>query len=610
MKELLKFVTCGSVDDGKSTLIGHMLYDAKLIFADQKKSLELDSKVGSRGGEIDYSLLLDGLIAEREQGITIDVAYRYFTTTKRSFIVADAPGHEQYTRNMAVAASFADVAVILVDACKGIQVQTRRHAGICSMIGITTFIFAVNKMDLVDYSKMVFDKIKMEITSLCKDLGIETFHCIPVSATQGDNVTESSGYMPYYQGEALLGCLENIQVKRDKKNKNFIMPVQRVCRCNADFRGFQGQIESGSIHLGEEIKILPGNESGKVVEILMGDKNVKAAFRGQPVTVRLNRETDVSRGSVFVKDCDLFVNSMFTTRLLWMDEDEMTEGKNYYIKVGTKMISARIMKVKYKVDVNTGENISAQTVHKNDIVECDICTSDKIVFESFEYAKVLGSFILIDRVSHHTAACGIIKHVLRRENNVLWQKIDVTREMRSKQKAQEPYTIWFTGLPGSGKSTLANELEKRFVTLGKHTMLLDGDNVRMGLNKNLGFTEKDRIENIRRVAEVAKILNDAGLIVITAFISPTVSERMEARRIIGDAFIEVYVSTPLEECERRDVKGLYKEARAGKIPNFTGVSSAYEASQYSEITIDNKGMTLEATSDYLFEELKKYVRCL
>lgn len=604
MNALLKFITCGSVDDGKSTLIGHMLYDAKLLFADQKRALELDSKVGSRGGEIDYSLLLDGLMAEREQGITIDVAYRYFTTERRSFIVADTPGHEEYTRNMAVGASFADLAVILVDASQGVLTQTRRHTRICSLMGIKHFVFAVNKMDLIDFEQEKFQKIQKDIKVLLAEFEYSTAQMIPVSATEGDNITKRSVHMPWYTGKTLLDYLETINVKENPAETGFTMPVQRVCRPNHTFRGFQGQIESGSVSVGDAIKVLPSGESAKVTLIYEGDKEVQTSATGHAVTIQLDTEIDVSRGCVLIRDTSLNVNSMFAATLLWMDDVKLLPGRNFLLKLGTQSVPATIMKIRYKIDVNTGEEVYADAIYKNEIALCEISTASKLVFDEFEKNNALGSLILIDRVSHMTSACGIVEHTLNRENQLTWHNMDITRSFREEQLGQTAKTIWFTGLSGSGKSTLANELEKRLAAMGKHTMLLDGDNVRMGLNRNLGFREADRIENIRRIAEVSKLMNDAGLIVLTSFISPFAQDRQNAREIIGDAFMEVYVSTPMEECERRDVKGLYKKARNGELDHFTGVTSPYEVPQHADVVIDTSKFTVEACVDQILEQLK------
>lgn len=608
MKGLLKFITCGSVDDGKSTLIGHMLYDAKLLYADQKRVLELDSRVGSRGGEIDYSLLLDGLMAEREQGITIDVAYRYFTTDNRSFIVADTPGHEEYTRNMAVGASFADLAVILVDATQGILIQTRRHARICALMGIRDFVFAVNKIDLARYDQKEFAKIEKYIRKLAIDLDLENIIVIPVSATEGDNLTANSDRTPWYKGPSLLHYLENVEVDGGMEEEGFVMAVQRVCRPDHTFRGFQGEIAAGSISIGQELTVLPSGEKAKVRSLLKMDKKADVVIAGDAVTIQLDREIDVSRGSVFNRGADLKVTNLFNATLLWMDDEQLVQGKSFIMKLGTKQIPATVMSMKYKIDIHTGEHLKTDQVYKNEIAVCDLALAEKIVLDSFDAHRSLGRFILIDRVTNMTSACGIVNYSLRRSENLTWQELDVTRQARAVQMRQKPMTLWFTGLSGSGKSTLANEIEKRLHLSGKHTMLLDGDNVRMGLNKNLGFEERDRIENIRRIAEVSKLMNDAGLIVLTSFISPYESDRKSAREIVGDeSFVEIYVSTPLEECERRDVKGLYAKARKGEIPNFTGISSPFEEPKDAEIVIDTSQDDLETCADRIMQKLENHM---
>lgn len=612
-KGLLKFITCGSVDDGKSTLIGHMLYDAKLLYADQERALELDSRVGSREGMIDYSLLLDGLMAEREQGITIDVAYRYFTTDNRSFIVADTPGHEEYTRNMAVGASFADLAVILVDATQGILVQTRRHARICALMGIRHFVFAVNKMDLIHYESYRFERIERDLRQLCFELGLSDVVIIPVSATEGDNVTKLSERMPWYKapqycGKSLLDHLENVDVTDGDQEAGFVMPVQRVCRPNHTFRGFQGQIESGSVRVGDELDILPSKEKAKVSSILITDHASECAKAGQPVTIQLDREVDISRGCVLARDAELKVSNMFAATLLWMDDEQLMAGRNFYIKLGTRLLPATILNIRYKIDVNSGEHIPVEQIYKNELVHCDVILSEKCVLDKFTDHRMLGSFVLIDRITNMTSACGVIEHALRRGDNLVWQETDITRQHRAGKMEQTPVTIWFTGLSGAGKSTLANELEKRLNLLGRYTMLLDGDNVRMGLNKDLGFREKDRVENIRRISEVAKLMNDAGLIVLTSFISPYRADRENARDIIGkDSFIEVYVSTPIEECERRDVKKLYQKARNGEIPNFTGVNSPYEAPETPDITVDTSGKSVDECVEEILGAVMKRI---
>ena len=608
MKELLKFITCGSVDDGKSTLIGHMLYDAKLLFADQKQSLLLDSKVGSRGGDIDYSLLLDGLMAEREQGITIDVAYRYFTTERRSFIVADTPGHEEYTRNMAMGASFADLAVILVDSSKGIQIQTRRHTRICSLMGIKYFVFALNKMDLIEYSADRFNELKRHIDVLAAEIGLRNYKIIPVSATEGDNVTARSQRMPWYQGETLLEWLEQVDIHIEEE-EGFVLPVQRVCRPDSGFRGFAGQVESGSIRIGDEVTILPGKEKAKISRLLRADKEQSEISAGMPVTVCLDREVDVSRGSVFAAGTELQTGKMLSAMILWMDDVKLVEGKHFLMRLGTQKIPATVMRIDYKIDVNTGDRVPAKEIRKNEIVRCDISLTSPIVFDKFEKHRSMGEFILIDRVTNATSACGTVRHKLRRSDNIIRQDLDVTREMRAASMNQKPLTIWFTGLSGAGKSALANSAEKQLTARGMHTMLLDGDNIRLGINSNLGFTEADRIENIRRVGEVSKLMNDAGLITLTAFISPFRSDRRRVREIIGEgSFVEVWVSTPLEECEKRDVKGLYRKARSGEIPNFTGIGSPYEEPENPEITIDTSKYSLDEAVDILMNELERYLK--
>ena len=606
-ENLLKFITCGSVDDGKSTLIGHMLYDAKLLFADQEKALELDSKVGSREGKIDYSLLLDGLMAEREQGITIDVAYRYFSTERRSFIVADTPGHEEYTRNMAVGASFASLAVILVDASQGVLVQTRRHARICSLMGIRQFVCAVNKMDLVHYDQMKFKKIEKDIKILMAEFDYGTLKIIPVSATEGDNITVKSAKMPWYTKETLLAYLEEIDVKEKDEWKGFSMPVQRVCRPNHNFRGFQGQISSGEIAVGDTITVMPSRESAKVTNIFQGDVPVEKSGSGQAVTIQLDTEIDVSRGCILEKDYELSVGNMLAASILWMDDSRLVSGRIFWLKIGTQLIPATVMNIKYKIDVNSGAEVYADAIFKNEIAFCEISVGSNIVFDKFENNRELGSLILIDRVTNMTSACGVVMYPLTRGGNITWHNMDITKEMRENAMEQKSATIWMTGLSGAGKSTLANEVEKRLFAMGKHTMILDGDNVRMGLNKNLGFAENDRIENIRRIAEVSKLMNDAGLLVLTSFISPYRMDRRNAKEIIGQNFVEVYVSTPLEECEKRDVKGLYQKARKGQIANFTGISGKYEEPENPDIVVDTSKHSLDECVEIILEGLKPYL---
>ena len=601
---MLKFITCGSVDDGKSTLIGHMLYDAKLLFADQQRALELDSRVGSAGGGIDYSLLLDGLMAEREQGITIDVAYRYFSTEKRSFIVADTPGHEEYTRNMAVGASFADLSVILMDATHGVMPQTRRHARICALMGIRHFVIAVNKMDLIHYDSRRFQKIQKEIRMLMSEFDYDSLYVIPVSATEGDNITSASSHMPWFRGNALLPYLESIEIHSHVDTPGALLPVQRVCRPDRTFRGFQGQIAHGTLKVGDQIQALPSGTEAVITKILWGDREVSQASAGEPVTVQLDREIDISRSDAIVRDYKPCIGSMLAVNLLWMDDVPLTKGKSYLIKLGTESVPAVVMNIRYKTDINTGAEVSAETIYKNEIAFCEISTGTPLIFDSFSISRELGSFILIDRVTNSTAACGTVEYDLGQDKNLTWQKTDITPTLRENHLGQKALTFWMTGLSGSGKSAIANALEKKLFSMGRHTMLLDGDNIRMGLCKDLGFGSADRIENIRRIAEVAKLMNDAGLIVLTSFISPHRQERRNAGEIIGDRYIEIYVSTPLEECERRDIKGLYKAAREGKIRNFTGISSPYEIPEHPALSIDTTGRTAEDCAGEILEKLK------
>jgi len=601
MQSLLKFITCGSVDDGKSTLIGRLLYDSKLLFTDQLKALELESKVSSRSGGIDYSLLLDGLSAEREQGITIDVAYRFFNTDKRSFIVADTPGHEQYTRNMAVGASFADLAVILVDATQGLLVQTKRHTRICAMMGIKHIVLAVNKMDLVKYNQNRFDEIRYDFERFMLAFKNIQVHIIPVSATEGSNIIEHSNDMPWYQGSTLIQLLETIDVNTESEFSSFVLPVQRVSRGSQQFRGYQGQIESGVCHVGDSITVLPSLEVANIKSIHDTGKLADYAKEGRAVSIELDRQVDVSRGDVLVKHNNLIVSDMINATLLWMDDSTLIQGRSYWLKCGTKTSIATIMEIKHTIDINTGSFLPSESITKNELANVDLSLSTKMVFSNFDDLKALGGFILIDRVSHMTAACGVIHHDLRRAKNLVYQATDITPQFRAKLKNQKPFTLWFTGLSGSGKTTLANAIESKLAAQGKHTMLLDGDNIRFGLNKNLGFKVEDRVENIRRVAEVSKLMNDAGLIVMASFISPYQQDRELARSIIGESFIEIYVSTPLEVCEQRDVKGLYQKARKGEIPNFTGISDPYEVPTLADYVVDTSEVSIEEAVEGLLK---------
>lgn len=593
MNTLLKFITCGSVDDGKSTLIGRMLCDAKLIFKEQEAALVEDSKQGSAGDEIDYALLLDGLTAEREQGITIDVAYRYFSTDRRSFIVADTPGHEEYTRNMAVGASFCDLAIILVDATKGILRQTKRHTRICNLMGIRNFVFAINKMDLVNYKKSVFENIRHDIYTLMESFNYQSLFTIPIAASKGDNITRLSINMFWYESIPLLQYLEEVDVAVTATEKPFLMTVQRVSRPDHTFRGFQGQVMQGKLALNDAVYIFPSGETADIKQILLMDKDVVAVDTQQAVTLVLDREVDCSRGCVITKNKKQTIGRLFKANLLWMDDEELLVGRNYLLKVGTKVIPATIIKIHYCVNVNSGKHILQEQAQKNDLINCDVSLSEKVVLDKFNQTPALGRFILINRITNMTAACGVIEHILYRSDNLTWQNLYVTKEIRSLLKNQIPKTIWFTGLSGSGKSTLANALEKMLTILGKHTMLLDGDNIRIGLNNNLGFSEEDRVENIRRIAEVSKLLNDAGIIVLVAAISPFEKDRENAKNIIGKDFVEIYVNTSLEECEKRDTKGLYQKARQGEISKFTGISSPYEVPASPDFIADTQNNSVE-----------------
>lgn len=606
MKGLLKILTCGSVDDGKSTLLGHLLYDAKLIFADQRDALLLESKAGSRGGQIDYSLLLDGLAAEREQGITIDVAYRYFTTKRRSFIAADCPGHEEYTRNMAVGAGFAQLAVILIDATKGVLVQTKRHTRICALMGIRHFVYAVNKMDLAGYSEETFRTIEEDVRELVAEYTPASLQLIPVSATEGDNVARASGHMPWYAGPTLQEHLEEIEVEDEPAARGFCMPVQRVCRPNSEFRGFQGSVASGELRVGDELTVLPSGSRSRVARIVRGFDDVQGACAGQAVSVCLEDEVDVSRGCVLVRGCSPQQGRAFSADLLWMDDAELLPGKNFIFRLGTASVAGTVLSIEYKVDANTGEKLPAKRIAKNEIARCDISLAEPVVFEPFEDNPALGSMILVDRVTNMTSGCAVVRRGTSRGQNLTWQETSVNRSLREGHMGQRAVTLWFTGLSGSGKSTLANAVEQALYARGRFTMMLDGDNVRMGLNKNLGFGDEDRIENIRRIAEVSKLMNDAGLVVLTSFISPFVADRRNAREVIGeDSFVEVYVSTPLEECERRDVKGLYKRARSGQIPSFTGISSPYEPPVKPELVVDTSTESLEDSVRRILDYLEQ-----
>ncbi len=606
-KTMLRFITCGSVDDGKSTLIGRLLYDSKMIFEDQLASLEADSKkVGTQGQEIDFALLVDGLAAEREQGITIDVAYRFFATEKRKFIVADTPGHEQYTRNMVTGASTADLAVILIDARQGILTQTRRHSYLAHLIGIKHLVVAVNKMDLVDYDQATYDKITADYATFAEEIGITAFTPIPISGLAGDNITNTSENMPWYDGPTLVNHLENVEVMvTTNQSRPLRMPVQWVNRPNLDFRGFSGQIASGTVRPGDEIRVLPSGKTSKVKTIVTMDGNLDEAVAGQSVTLTLVDEIDCSRGDVIAAaDNPPQVADQFETTIVWMDESELLPGRSYWMKIGTQFVSVTIQSPKYQININNMEQLAAKTLELNDIGVAEIATDRPIVFEPYTDNRDLGGFILIDKVSNATVGAGMLHFCLRRSQNVHWQDVDIDREAHALQKRQEPRVVWFTGLSGSGKSTIANMVEKRLHALGKHSFLLDGDNVRHGLNKDLGFTDADRVENIRRIGEVAKLMADAGLIVLTAFISPFRAERQLVRSMLpDDEFVEIFVDTPLAVAEERDVKGLYKKARAGELKNFTGIDSDYEIPEHAELRIDTTKMSPEEAAEIIVDKI-------
>jgi bifunctional enzyme CysN/CysC len=608
-KSLLRFITCGSVDDGKSTLIGRLLYDSKMIFEDQLAALEADSKrVGTQGQEIDFALLVDGLAAEREQGITIDVAYRFFATERRKFIVADTPGHEQYTRNMVTGASTADLAVILIDARQGVLTQTRRHSYLVKLIGIRNVVLAINKMDLVAFSQQRFDEIVEDYRVFAESIGVEQFLAIPISGLRGDNITTRSTNTPWYSGPSLLEHLESVEVDADRMaRRDFRMSVQWVNRPNLDFRGFAGLISSGSIKPGDAVRIQPSGKLSTVREIVTFDGLLDQAVAGQSITLRLSTEVDCSRGDVITAaDAPVEVADQFEAALVWMDEQEMLPGRPYWLKMGSIMALATITKPKYEVDVNTLVHEAFNTLALNAIGVCNISLNRAVPFESYTDNPDLGGFILIDRMTNHTVAAGMIHFALRRSQNIHWQSVDISREAHAAQKSQKQKVLWFTGLSGSGKSTIANLVEKKLHALGKHSFLLDGDNIRHGLNRDLGFTDADRVENIRRVGEVAKLMTDAGLIVLTAFISPFRSERQMVRQMLPEGeFIEIHVDTPLAIAEQRDVKGLYKKARAGQLKNFTGIDSPYEPPENPEIHIDTSTTPAEAAAEAIVDYLLK-----
>ncbi|MDR6126252.1 bifunctional enzyme CysN/CysC [Sphingomonas sp. SORGH_AS802] len=606
-KSMLRFITCGSVDDGKSTLIGRLLYDSRAIFADQLAALEADSaRVGTQGANIDFALLVDGLAAEREQGITIDVAYRFFSTEKRKFIVADTPGHEQYTRNMVTGASTADAAVILIDARKGILTQTRRHSYLAHLVGIRHIVLAVNKMDLVDHDEGVFAQIVADYAGFAGTIGIETFTAIPLSGLTGANVTGPSDAMPWYTGPSLLAHLEALPVDDARETaRPFRMPVQWVNRPDLDFRGFAGQIAAGTVSVGDRVRVVPSGRITTIATILGPDGARQVATAGESVTLTLADEVDCSRGDVLAAAGDPpQVADQFVATIVWMADQPLAPGRGYWLKLGSQTVNATIQPPRHVVDVNTQGHLAAPTLALNDIGVAEVYCDRPIVFEPYADGAELGGFILIDRATNATVAAGMIDQPLRRAGNVHWQSIDVTREAHAAQKGQSPRVLWFTGLSGSGKSTIANLVEKKLHALGRHSFLLDGDNIRHGLNRDLDFSEAGRIENIRRIGEVARLMADAGLIVLTAFISPFRAERDMVRGLLPPGeFVEIFIDTPLAVAERRDVKGLYAKARAGEIADFTGISSPYEAPERPEIRVDTLRETPEAAAERIVEHI-------
>ncbi|KAB0489358.1 sulfate adenylyltransferase subunit CysN [Pseudomonas vancouverensis] len=606
-KQLLRFITCGSVDDGKSTLIGRLLYESKVLFEDQLGQLEADSKkLGTQGDELDFALLVDGLAAEREQGITIDVAYRFFATDKRKFIVADTPGHEQYTRNMVTGASTADLAVILIDARQGMLVQTRRHSYLVSLLGIRKVVLAVNKLDLMNYSQEVFERIEADYRAFAEQIGLTDIQCIPLSALRGDNMLEASPNTPWYKGPTLLQYLENVPLQASQQSQAaFRLPVQWVNRPNLDFRGYSGNIAAGNIRVGERIRVLPSGQQSVVTGILGAGGEQAQAVCGQAVTLTLEDEIDISRGDLIaLADAPPMVADQFEATLVWMDEEAMLPGRPYLMKIGSRTVGMSCANLKYRVDVNTLEHLAARTLDLNEIGVCNLNLDRSIAFDAYADNRDTGGFIIIDRLNNRTVGAGMLHFALRRAQNVHWQAIDVNRQAHAELKGQTPRVLWFTGLSGAGKSTIANLVERKLHTLGRHTYLLDGDNVRHGLNRDLGFTEADRVENIRRVAEVAKLMLDAGLITLVSFISPFRAERDMARNLAGEGnFLEIYIDAPLEVAEQRDPKGLYQKARRGELKNFTGIDSPYEPPVAPDIHIDTQRESPETAAERIVERL-------
>ncbi|HQS08738.1 MAG: adenylyl-sulfate kinase [Rhizobiales bacterium 24-66-13] len=607
-KSLLRFLTCGSVDDGKSTLIGRLLYDTKLLFDDQIATLTKDSrKHGTAGDELDFALLVDGLAAEREQGITIDVAYRFFNTERRKFIVADTPGHEQYTRNMATGASNSDLAVILVDARQGLLTQTCRHSFIVSLLGIRHVVLAVNKIDLVEFSQSRFEDIVADYTKLIAPLGFETFQAVPLSARYGDNIMARSARTPWYQGPALVEYLENVDVAEKAVARPFRMPVQWVNRPNLDFRGFAGTIVSGSVRPGDSVVVAGSGRTTHVKSIVTRDGDLAEAVAGQAVTVTLEDEVDVSRGDILADAVHRPERAdQFAAQIIWMHDEPLLPGRPYLIKMGTRTVGATFTEIKHKVDVNTFQKLAAKTLTLNEVGVVNVASRDAVSFDAFADVPETGAFIVIDRLSNQTVGAGMVQFALRRATNVHWQALDVSKEARAALKHQRPAVLWFTGLSGSGKSTIASLVEKKLYAAGRHTYMLDGDNVRHGLNKDLGFTDADRVENIRRVAEVARLFVDAGLVVLVSFISPFKADRQMARELLSAGeFIEVFVDTPIEIAEKRDPKGLYKKARQGLLANFTGIDSPYEAPENPEILLSGGEKSAEELAEQVFNYLSE-----
>jgi len=605
-KSLLRFMTCGSVDDGKSTLIGRLLYESNLVFEDHLAALVADSKkLGTQGDELDLALLVDGLAAEREQGITIDVAYRFFSTERRTFVVADTPGHEQYTRNMVTGASTADLAVILVDARKGVLTQTRRHSFLVSLLGIDKVVLAVNKLDLVEYSREVFEAIENQYRAFAADIGLDVV-CIPVSALKGDNIVEPSSHTPWYCGPTLIGYLETVEIDDWGQSKPFRLAVQWVNRPDLDFRGFSGQIAGGVVRPGDRVRVLPSGQTATVARLVSADGDLDVAVAGQSVTVTLTEQIDVSRGDVLAAaDAPPAVADQFEAHVIWMSETEMLPGRPYLMKIGTSTVGLTIARPKYKINVNTLDHTAAKTLGLNEIGVCNINLDRPVPFDPYLENRDMGGFIVIDRLTNSTVGAGLLHFALRRADNVAWQVIEVNKEAHARVKGQLPAVVWFTGLSGAGKSTIANVVERKLYELGRHTYLLDGDNVRHGLNKDLGFTDAERVENIRRVAEVASLMVDAGLIVLVSFISPFEAERQMARaRVAEGEFIEVFVNTPLEVAEARDSKGLYAKARRGELTNFTGIDSPYEPPESPELDIDTTRLSAEAAADLVIARLR------